>query len=179
MSITCCTEFTKPMTHKPFKVGTYVDFGPPSMPNAPIGTIYVDKHTNKTWMLNSQRKWVHMITPLMWAEYGISSTEAIQVFDNLGKAIAAWEMPSQINKVVTEKEFIRSGRGIPPEKGEEERVNGEIYYTIDTNQIVIKSDDNLIKLASGKVYDLPNNHNCRNCGAPLKSCTCEYCGTVY
>lgn len=174
-----CADFIKPITHKPFKVGTYVDFGPPSISNTPIGTLYFDKHTNKTWMLNSQRKWVHMITPLMWAEYGISSTEAIQVFDSLGKAIAAWEMPSQINKVVTEKEFIRSGRGIPPEKGEEKRVNGEIYYTVDTNQIVIKSDDNLIELAPGKVYDFPKVHNCCNCGAPVKGHRCEYCGTQY
>ena len=67
-----CTEFTKPITHRPFKVNTYVDFGPPSMPNAPIGTIYVDKHTNKTWMLNPQRKWVQMLT----------FADAVEIFSN-------------------------------------------------------------------------------------------------
>lgn len=71
MSLTC-TEFTKPITHRPFKVNTYVDFGPPSMPNAPIGTIYVDKHTNKTWMLNPQRKWVQMLT----------FADAVEIFSN-------------------------------------------------------------------------------------------------
>lgn len=55
-----CADFTKPMTHKPFKVGTYVDFGPPSISNAPIGTLYFDKHTNKIWVLNSEKKWIHM-----------------------------------------------------------------------------------------------------------------------
>jgi hypothetical protein len=129
------------MTHKPFKVGTYVDFGPPSISNAPIGTLYFDKHTNKTWMLNSQRKWVHMITPLMWAEYGISSTEAIQVFDNLGKAIVTLEQQTEPHNIVS----------------------------IPTN----------IELAPGKVYDLPKNHNCRNCGAPVYRSKCDYCGTCY
>ena len=143
------------------RISTYADFGPPRISGAKTGVLYLDKHTNKMWMLNSEEKWIHI------ANYGKY------------KATAAWETPPQINKVMTEIEFIRSGRGIPPEKGEVKRVDGEIYYTVDTNQIVIKSDDNLIKLASGKVYDLPNNHNCRNCGAPLKSCTCEYCGTVY
>lgn len=60
MSINCCTKFTRPMTSRPPKVSTYVDFGPPSMPDAPIGTLYFDKHTNKMWMLNSEKKWVHM-----------------------------------------------------------------------------------------------------------------------
>ena len=72
-------EFTKPITHRPFKVGTYVDFGPPSIPNAPIGTIYVDKYTNKTWMLNPQRKWVQMLT---FADFGIDYTEAVEIFSN-------------------------------------------------------------------------------------------------
>ena len=42
------------------RVSTYVDFGPPGIPNAPIGALYFDKHTNKMWMLNSEKKWVHM-----------------------------------------------------------------------------------------------------------------------
>lgn len=178
MSLTC-TEFTKPVISRPPKTYIRVGFGPPNISDAPIGTIYIDKDTNNTCMLNSQREWVQMITPLMWTKYGISSAEAIQAFDGLGKAIAAWEMPPQVNKVMTEKEFIRSGRGIPPEKGEVERVNGEIYYTVDTNQIVIKSDDNLNELAPGKVYDLLKNHNCRNCGAPVYGYKCEYCDTHY
>ena len=79
MSLTC-TEFTKPITHRPFKVNTYVDFGPPSMPNAPIGTIYVDKHTNKTWMLNPQRKWVQMLT----------FADAVEIFSNNRKITALY-----------------------------------------------------------------------------------------
>ena len=67
------------MTNRPPKVSTYVDFGPPGMPDAPIGTIYVDKHTNKIWMLNSQRKWVQMLT---FADFGIDYTEAVEIFSN-------------------------------------------------------------------------------------------------
>ena len=78
MSITC-TEFTKPIISRPPKVSTYVDFGPPGMPDAPIGAIYVDKHTNKTWMLNPQRKWVQMLT---FADFGIDYTEAVEIFSN-------------------------------------------------------------------------------------------------
>lgn len=99
MSINCCTKFTRPMTSKPPKVSTYTDFGPPGIPNAPIGAIYVDKHTNKMWMLNSEKKWVHMAN---YGEY---------------KGAAAKD-----NKNIT---------------------------------------------------------NCRNCGAPVRSCICEYCGTRY
>lgn len=45
-------------------------------------------------------------------------------------------------------------------------------------------DDSFIELSPGQIYDLPKDdppkdHSCRNCGAPLKSCICEYCGTVY
>ena len=98
MSITC-TEFTKPITARPVKVSTYVDFGPPGMPDAPIGTLYFDKYINKMWVLNSEKKWVYM------ANYGE-------------------------HKTTTAK-------------------------------------------------DKKNITNCRNCGAPLKSCICEYCGTRY
>ena len=27
--------------------------------------------------------------------------------------------------------------------------------------------------------DNKNIINCRNCGAPIRSCVCEYCGTIY
>ena len=54
-------------------------------------------------------------------------------------------------------------------------------------------DDDFIELNPGQIYyqmydspkddppkdDSPKDHSCRNCGAPLKSCICEYCGTVY
>ena len=140
MSLTC-TEFTKPVISRPPKTYIRVDFGPPGMPDAPIGTLYFDKHTNKIWVLNPQRKWVHMITPLMRAEYDISSVEAIQVFDNLGKAIVTLEQQTEPHNIVS----------------------------IPTN----------IELAPGKVYDLPKNHNCRNCGAPVYGYKCEYCDTRY
>ena len=81
------------------RISTYVDFGPPSIPNAPIGALYFDKHTNKMWMLNSEKKWVHM------ANYGEYKSTA-----------------AKDNKNIT---------------------------------------------------------NCRNCGAPVRSHICEYCGTVY
>lgn len=77
----------------------------------------------------------------VWAEFGISSTEAIQVFNSLGEVIATLEQQAEPQNIVS----------------------------IPTN----------IELAPKKAYDLPNNHNCRNCGAPVKSFVCEYCGTVY
>ena len=43
------------------RVSTYVGFGPPNMSDAPIGTIYIDKDTNNACMLNSEKKWIHMI----------------------------------------------------------------------------------------------------------------------
>lgn len=81
------------------RVSNYVDFGPPYISGAEIGSLYFDKDTNKIWMLNSEKKWVHM------ANYGEYKTTAA------------------------------------------------------------KDNKNII--------------NCRNCGAPMKSCVCEYCGTRY
>ena len=98
MSLTC-TEFTKPILSRPPKTYIRVDFGPPGMPDAPIGTLYFDKHANKMWVLNSEKKWIHM------ANYGEYSPTA-----------------AKGNKNIT---------------------------------------------------------NCRNCGAPVRSYTCEYCGTRY
>ena len=98
MSLTC-TEFTKPILSRPPKTYIRVDFGPPGMPDAPIGTLYFDKHANKMWVLNSEKKWIHM------ANYGEYKSTA-----------------AKDNKNIT---------------------------------------------------------NCRNCGAPVRSYICEYCGTVY
>ena len=78
---------------------TYADFGPPRISGAKIGTFYFDKYTNKMWMLNSEKKWVHM------ASYGEYKTTAAK--------------------------------------------------------------------------DKKNTTNCRNCGAPIRSRICEYCGTAY
>ena len=58
-------------------------------------------------------------------DFGISYIEAIEVFDNLGRAMATREVEKPRQK------------------------------------------------------DNKNITNCRNCGAPIKSCICEYCGTVY
>lgn len=62
------------------------------------------------------------------------------------------------------------------------KVDGKYFISIyDAFRAI---DDSFIELSPGKVYDLPKDnpskdHSCRNCGAPLKSCICEYCGTVY
>ena len=81
------------------RISTYADFGPPRISGAKTGTLYLDRHTNKMWMLNSEEKWIHIAS---YGEY---------------KATAAKD-----NKIIT---------------------------------------------------------NCRNCGAPVRSYICEYCGTVY
>ena len=99
MSITCCTEFTKPMTSRPPKTYIRVGFGPPNISDAPIGTIYIDKDTNNACMLTSEKKWIHMI--------------------NYGEQIST---AAKDNKNIT---------------------------------------------------------NCRNCGAPVRTHQCEYCGTRY
>lgn len=57
-------------------------------------------------------------------------------------------------------------------------------YFISAYEAIRAIDDSFTELSSGQIYDLPKNNpskdrSCRNCGAPLKSCICEYCGTVY
>lgn len=81
MSLTC-TEFTKPVISRPPKTYIRVGFGPPNISDAPIGTIYIDKDTNNTCMLNSQREWVQMLT---FADFGIDYTEAVEIFSNKRK----------------------------------------------------------------------------------------------
>lgn len=81
------------------RVSNYVDFGPPHISGAKIGTLYFDKDTNKIWVLNSEKKWIHI------TKYSECKT------------------------------------------------------------IAAKDNKNII--------------NCRNCGAPVRSHICEYCGTVY
>lgn len=124
-------------------------------------------------------------------DFGISMEEAIErisifagksssrtsedILSDKGLAL----LPHKVDFIMTEKEFICSGRGIPPRKGEKERKNGEVYYTVDTNQIYVHKDNDFIELSPGKVYSLPETFNCRNCGAPVRSRVCEYCGTIY
>ena len=92
--------------------------------------------------------------------YGISTIEAIQVFNSLGEAIATLEQQ-------VESQDISSTEATE-------------MFSLANNIISARSFEKTnIELAPGKVYDLPKNHNCRNCGAPVKSCICEYCGTVY
>lgn len=58
-------------------------------------------------------------------------------------------------------------------------IEGELYYSIDTNELYICSKGSY-KLLSKKENE-PNNlpKNCVNCGAVLRSHICEYCGTRY
>ena len=168
MSINCCTEFIKPITSKSHKIGTYVDFGPPGMPDAPIGTIYIDKHTNKTWMLNPQRKWVQMLT---WADLGISMEEAIERI-----SIFASKPSSQIN------EDILSGEGLAPLPC---NLNFHNHYQEVVPGVVeeVSAYDTLgNKIATWTAYKstaAKDITNCRNCGAPVYGRECKYCGTVY
>ena len=117
MSLTC-TEFTKPIIGRPPRVHTYVGFGPPDISDAPIGAIYIDKDTKNARMLNSERKWIQMLT---FADFGIDYTEAVEIFSN--------------NKKIT-----------------------TLYSTEHKEKV---------------------KSNCRKCGAPVKGCKCEYCGTRY
>ena len=88
-------------------------------------------------------------------------------------------LPNKVNFIMTDKEFVYSGQSLPTREEEKERKNGEIYYTVDTNQTYMYKDNNFIELSPGKIYNLPEKFNCRNCGAPIKECKCEYCGTRY
>ena len=58
---------------------TYVDFGPPGIPDAQIGALYFDKHTNKMWMFNSKKKWVHMAN---YNEYKTTAAKVIKDITN-------------------------------------------------------------------------------------------------
>lgn len=62
------------------------------------------------------------------------------------------------------------------------KVDGK--YFISMYDALREIEDSFTELSSGQIYDppkddLPKDHSCRNCGAPLKSYICEYCGTVY
>lgn len=61
------------------RVSTYVDFGPPGIPDAPIGALYFDMHANKMWMFNSEKKWVHMIN---YGEYKTTAAKVIKDIAN-------------------------------------------------------------------------------------------------
>ena len=120
-------------------------------------------------------------------DFGISMEEAIErisIFagkpsSRTNEDILSGKDIKRYSFIMTDKEFICSGRGLPPKKEEKEHKNGEVYYTADTNQIYVYKDNNFIELSPDKAYSLPETFNCRNCGAPVKRRKCEYCGTRY
>lgn len=59
---------------------------------------------------------------------------------------------------------------------EEYRKNMEIF---SLNNIIPTSHFEDVIMASGTIKDSSKSFNCRNCGAPVRLCICEYCGTVY
>jgi hypothetical protein len=58
-------------------------------------------------------------------------------------------------------------------------IEGELYYSIDTNELYICIKGIYVPFL--KEENEPNNlpKNCVNCGAVLRTHICEYCGTRY
>ena len=85
--------------------------------------------------------------------------EEVFAYDMLGNKIATWSTPSQIDTRVSV--YVGSE---PPDAP-----IGTIYVDIancdDHTSIAAKDNKNII--------------NCRNCGAPVRSHVCEYCGSHY
>ena len=59
---------------------------------------------------------------------------------------------------------------------EEYRKNMKIF---SLNNIIPTSHFEHVIMASGTINDSSKSFNCRNCGAPVRSYNCEYCGTRY
>lgn len=64
--------------------------------------------------------------------------------------------------------------------------NGHYYGSVSETIEAITFDCNEyslneipIELSPEPIQNLPEHHNCRNCGAPVFGCKCDYCGTKY
>ena len=57
----------------------------------------------------------------------------------------------------------------------------ELIFVADTQQTFVEHNGKLIPLQIDfpPKNAKPKTYNCINCGAPLTSHTCEYCGTKY
>ena len=47
------------------------------------------------------------------------------------------------------------------------------------NELARYISESPVKLGPGRIHYSPEHHNCRNCGAPVFGCKCDYCGTKY
>lgn len=61
-------------------------------------------------------------------------------------------------------------------------VQGQLFFNIDTEELFVFGENTYSKICSNNTnnslkFNKPTN--CKNCGAPLVSCKCEYCGTIY
>lgn len=97
----------------------------------------------------------------------------------LGNKIAIWGPPSQINT----RKLDYADFGPPRISGAK---TGTLYFDKHTNKMwMLDSENKWVHIANYGEYkttaekDNKNITNCRNCGAPVRSCICEYCGTVY
>lgn len=97
-------------------------------------------------------------------DFGISMEEAIERI-----SIFAGKPSSQIN------EDILSGKGLAPLP---HKANFHQHWKEVVPGVIeeVSAYDTLgNKIATWPAYKI----NCRNCGAPVKSCICQYCGTMY
>ena len=89
-------------------------------------------------------------------------TEETSAYDALGNKITTWGTPSQIDTHIS----YYTGFGSPDIS---DAPIGTIYVDIanygDHTSTAAKDNKKII--------------NCRNCGAPVRSRVCEYCGTRY
>lgn len=105
-------------------------------------------------------------------DFGVSMEEAIERI-----SIFAGKPSSQTN------EDILSGEGLTllPHKADFHQHWKEVVPGVIEEVSTYDTLGN--KIATWTAYKSTakksNIINCRNCGAPMKGCVCEYCGTVY
>lgn len=115
-------------------------------------------------------------------DFGISMKEAIERI-----SIFAGKPSSRINETgsislnkAQQMKLIRVW-----DKGELNRIKsyyGTLAYVESAYETYIGTPEGgwtPIKVVSGAAKDNKNIINCRNCGAPVRSYICEYCGTIY
>ena len=66
---------------------------------------------------------------------------------------------------------------------EHKPIEGEVIYLLDTQDVYEYYRGRYIRLKTYPNYETDSKKfhltNCKNCGAPLISHKCEYCGTIY
>ena len=119
--------------------------------------------------------------------------EEVSAYDTLGNKIATWntyKSNAKKNSTISTEGSISINKARQMkltcvwDKSELSRIKsnyGALAYIKSTNETYIGTPEGgwtPIRVLDDATKDNKNITNCRNCGAPIKSCICEYCGTV-